>query len=167
MPNSQTETYRVGQTGEHLVAAELGRRGVVCSILSGNAPEIDILAFRNGKSIAVQVKAIRSGSMHARADRYLEIKMDGYRQIVLGKKNDIDRSMAFVVVFLGENAGEDRFYVLTHGDLQDQIEQNHRVFLARHHGVRPKNPMSMHTGVSEEQLSKFIGCWDTILTHLI
>lgn len=166
MAKSRGATYGVGQTGEHLVAAELGRRGVVCSILSGNAPDIDILAFRNGHAVAVQVKAISAGGMHAKADRYLEIQMDGDRQVVLGKKADVDRALIFVVVFLGNNAGEDRFYVLTNGDLQDRVETNHKEFLALHDGIRPKNPKSMHTAVLKTHLSKHEGRWDLVLEKL-
>ena len=39
------------QLSEHLVAAELARRGIVATPFSGNVPDIDILAFKSGKSI--------------------------------------------------------------------------------------------------------------------
>ena len=45
------------QLSEHLVDAELARRGIVATPFSGNVPDIDILAFKSGKSIPVQVKS--------------------------------------------------------------------------------------------------------------
>jgi hypothetical protein len=33
----------VGQTGEYLVAAELGRRGLIATTFTGNVPDYDIL----------------------------------------------------------------------------------------------------------------------------
>lgn len=47
-----------GLSGEYFVAAELYRRGYLVAITIGNAKAIDILAQRNGKSFAIQVKAI-------------------------------------------------------------------------------------------------------------
>ena len=46
-----------GQIGEALVVAELGRLGIVATAFAGNVPDIDILACKEGKSTAVQVKA--------------------------------------------------------------------------------------------------------------
>jgi Holliday junction resolvase len=56
-----------GQVGENLVVAELGRRGIVATALAGNAPDIDILAYANGKSVAIQVKSIRKGDLSVNA----------------------------------------------------------------------------------------------------
>lgn len=46
-----------GQMGEALVVAELGRRGIVATSFAGNLPDIDLLAWRKGRSLALQVKA--------------------------------------------------------------------------------------------------------------
>ena len=46
-----------GQIGEALVVVELGRLGIVATAFAGNVPDIDILAYKEGKSKAVQVKA--------------------------------------------------------------------------------------------------------------
>ena len=37
-------TKLVGQTGEYLVAAELGRRGLIATTFKGNVPDFDIIA---------------------------------------------------------------------------------------------------------------------------
>lgn len=46
--------------GEYFVAAELYRRGFSVGMTIGNAKAIDILAYKNGLAIAIQVKAIRN-----------------------------------------------------------------------------------------------------------
>lgn len=46
--------------GEYFVAAELYRRGYSVALTMGNAKAIDLFAEKNGRTISVQVKAIRS-----------------------------------------------------------------------------------------------------------
>ena len=77
-----------GQIGESLVVAELGKRGIIATAFAGNVPEIDILAYKGGNTVAIQVKTWRSGNASLRADRYLIINQNGEKQKVLGiKKN--------------------------------------------------------------------------------
>ena len=66
-----------GQIGENLVVAELGRRGIIATAFAGNVPEIDILAYKDKRSIPIQVKALKVGSLRTRADYYLNIDFDG------------------------------------------------------------------------------------------
>lgn len=40
----------VGQTGEYLVAAELGRRGLIATAFTGNVPHYDIIASDDDRS---------------------------------------------------------------------------------------------------------------------
>jgi len=49
---------QVARAGEHLVAAELHRRGAYAVTFSGNMPEIDILAsdLSQTRTVAIQVK---------------------------------------------------------------------------------------------------------------
>jgi|TARA_B110000196_G_scaffold56019_1_gene46400 predicted RecB family endonuclease len=76
------------QLSEHLVAAELARRGIVTTPFSGNVPDIDILAFKSGKSIPVQVKSAKTGNITvANVERdYLILKQEGNSQRVIAKK---------------------------------------------------------------------------------
>ena len=53
------KTALKGIIGENLVTAELARRDIVASTLAGNIPDIDILAYKNGKTIPLQVKTQR------------------------------------------------------------------------------------------------------------
>ena len=51
-----------GQIGENLVVAEQGRRGILATAFAGNVPDIDILAYKDKRSIPIQVKALRTGN---------------------------------------------------------------------------------------------------------
>jgi len=51
-------TQLAGQIGESLIVAELGRRGIVATAFAGNVPEIDLLAYKDGTTISLQVKAV-------------------------------------------------------------------------------------------------------------
>jgi hypothetical protein len=161
------KTQLAGQIGEHLVVAELGRRGVVATPFSGNVPDIDVLAYANGKSVPIQVKANRAGNISVDAKRYLDIQFDGEQQCIVGKSADIDRSLIFVLVSIGKVAGEDRFFIYKQGRLQDLIYEKHTAFLRRHGGVRPRNPKSAHCAYSIEDLTEAEGAWSVILDKLV
>ncbi len=48
----------VKQIGEHLVCAELGRRGLIATPFAGNVPGCDVLAVdMQLRAVAIQVKA--------------------------------------------------------------------------------------------------------------
>ncbi len=129
-----------GQIGENLVVAELGRRGIIATAFAGNVPEIDILAYINKRSIPIQVKALKVGSLRTRADYYLNIDFDGKTQTVLGKREDINRDLTFIIVKVGERLGEDVFYICDQGIIQDLVLKGHSSFLKKHGGIRPRKP---------------------------
>ena len=154
------------QLSEHLVAAELARRGIVATPFSGNVPDIDILAFKSGKSISVQVKSAKTGNITvANVERdYLILIQEGNFQRVISKKEmpQWKKDLIFVVVFIGENLGEDRFYICKNSDIQEIIFSNYESSLQRHGGIRPRNPNSRHCAYSEEDLSSFKDKWNLI-----
>jgi hypothetical protein len=156
----------VGQFGEHLVVAELARCGIVASTLAGNVPDVDVLAYFEDKSVAIQVKTVgkSNNAFHRVASYYLHIKFDGTRQIVHGKSKDVNRDRIVVAVVIGEKYGDDRFYILSEGWIQDHIFSDYTAYLKKHNGIRPKNPQSYHTGFSEKDLlDAGIGAnWDLI-----
>ena len=122
------KTQLSGQIGEHLVVAELGRLGIIATPFAGNVPDIDVLAYANGMSLPIQVKAQRDGSISVDAKKYLVIEFDGDVQIIKGRSADIDRTLVFVLVEIGSISGEDNFFVYTQGDVQDLIQSNHSAF---------------------------------------
>lgn len=153
------QTQLAGQIGESLVVAELGRRGIVATTFSGNVPDIDILAYRDGRAIALQVKSVRSGSISFDAKRFLQIEFDGDRQMVSGHSLALDTGLVFVFVSIGCEMGKDRFFILDQGVLQSIIHTNHSAWLAKHGGIRPKNPQSTHTAVSLVHLEQYRDNW--------
>lgn len=80
-----------GQIGEHLVTAELGRRGIIATPFAGNVPDIDILAYANGVTGHIQVKAINKDSWQFDIRRFLNVVLTDKGQIVKGKNKELDR----------------------------------------------------------------------------
>jgi hypothetical protein len=146
------------QVGEYLVAAELGRRGYVAATFSGNVPEYDIIATNDRfRSVPVQVKAINGSSWQLDFARFAEVRMQGKRQIV-GKPKRQPGPIACVMVAIDSN-GTDRFYILEWRQLRDLLIRKYKANLAGKGGVRPRNPESRHTAVSEAQLERFRENW--------
>jgi hypothetical protein len=161
------KTQLSGQIGEHLVVAELGRLGIIATPFSGNVPDIDVLAYRDGKSVPLQVKAQKSGHVSVDAKKYLKISFNGDVQSVVGKSKDIDRNLIFVLVKIGEKSSEDKFYIFRQGVVQDIIYNNHKSFLEKHNGVRPKNPKSTHVAYGEEDLAVSENDWSVIIDEFL
>ena len=150
------------QIGENLVVAELGRRGIIATAFAGNVPEIDILAYKDKKSIPIQVKALKDGSLRTKADYYLNIDFDGKTQTILGKNKDLNRDLTFIIVKVGEKLGEDVFYICEQGMIQDLVLKGHTSFLNKHNGIRPRNPSSFDCSVDLEELEFTRDGWELI-----
>lgn len=151
-----------GQIGESLVVAELGRRGVVATAFAGNVPDIDILAYKGGKSLALQVKAWRSGSVSFDARNYLSIEFDGEYQSVMGFSKEHRTELIYVFVQVAEQIGRDHFYILNEQNLAKIISQNYQSFLLKHAGRRPRNHSTTHCAVSEDDLQPYLNNWQMI-----
>lgn len=160
------KTQLAGQIGESLVVAELGRRGIVATAFAGNVPDIDILAYRDGGTVAVQVKSVRAGSVSFNARRFMTIEFDGDMQIIAQDAPTIDGALIFVFVSIGKAAGEDRFFILEQGDLQHLVRANHASWLGKHGGIRPRNPKSTHVSLSIDQLVQYRDNWELIEDRL-
>jgi Holliday junction resolvase len=156
------KTHLAGQIGEALVVAELGRRGIVATSFSGNLPVADLLIFRDGATMAIQVKALRSGQLSFDARKFLEINFEDDVQTVKGRKSDVATNLIYVCVMIADINRADRFFVLTGSDLQALIERNHKRFLEKHGGVRPRNPASTHTAVWLDDLICHENQWSII-----
>jgi hypothetical protein len=147
------------QVGEFLVAAELARRGWLAAVLSGNTPEFDLIATNvNGRSVPVQVKAITGASWQFDVTRFAEVSFDGDRQVV-GALARYPANLVCVLVVVGSQSGADQFFVLPMRTLQQLLAENHRAWLAKHGGVRPRNPKSTHTALSVKQVEGYRDHW--------
>lgn len=152
-------TQLAGQIGESLVVSELGRRGWVATAFSGNVPDIDVLAYRDGRTRHLQVKAWRAGSVSFDATRFLKIRWEGDRQFVDGLVDGLDARLIYVFVQIGEKAGCDRYFLLRQKDLADQVREGYENFLSKHGGVRPRNASTTHNAVTMKQLEGFENNW--------
>lgn len=149
-------TKLTGQIGEHLTTAELGRRGIIATPFSGNVPHIDILAYANGTTGHIQVKAINKDSWQFDVRTFLEVESTSRGQRVLGLNPNLDRKIICVFVTVGASVGEDRFYIFRWGWLQDY-------FFERYKGRKPpKNVNSFHCAIWERDMSQHLEKWRII-----
>jgi hypothetical protein len=146
------------QVGEYLVAAELGRLGLLAATFSGNVPEYDIVATDSAcTSVLVQVKAVTGTSWQFDIRRFVDVRLNEQKQ-VLGRPVLIPGEIVCVMVALS-TYGSDRFYVLPLRQLQDLLIEGHRRYLAKHGGVRPKKFDSFHCAITERELAPFKDRW--------
>ena len=146
-------TQLTRQIGEHLVTAELGRRGILASPFAGNVPAIDILAWANGISAGIQVKAINQNSWQFNIRSFLEIKDTASRQVVVGPNLAYDRKVVCIFVVVGSELGKDEFYLFPAGWLQDY-------FLTTYKGRKaPKNLASFRCAIWRRHVQEHADNW--------
>ena len=144
------------QIGEHLVTAELGRRKIIATPFAGNVPNIDILAFANGISLPIQVKAINGTSWQFDVRSFLDVTLTEKGQKVNDLNHGLDRKIICVFVVVGKSLGEDAFYIFRLGWLQDYF---HKTFKGRQ---SPKNIDSFHCAVWKRDLEQHLGKWGIV-----
>jgi hypothetical protein len=152
-------TQLTRQIGEHLVAAELGRKGLIATPFAGNVPQFDLLvATEDGRAMPIQVKAINGPSWQFNAASFLQIDMKGGFQTVLGPRTDLYRDLVCVFVLL-RSAGSDEFFTLTVADLQGLLQAQYKG------GRRPKNPESTHCALWPRRIEVYRGwkCLEDVL----
>ena len=151
------------QVGEYLVAAELCRRGFIATTFTGNVPEFDLLAIDEGyRTQPIQVKASNGHTWQFQLNRYLDIEVsDDGIQTIHGKKQLDEPDLICIFVRLVA-LGKDEFYIFRLADLQGLILDGHARYLKKHGGRRPRNPASMHTAVSTENLAPYRDNWDLL-----
>jgi hypothetical protein len=144
--------------GEYLVAAELGRLGLIAATFSGSVPDYDTVATDSAfHSVPVQVKTVNGTSWQFDIRRFVDVRLDGMRQIV-GEPVVLSGDISCVMLALSRY-GADRFYVLPLTILQELLITMHRKYLDKHNGVRPKKYDSFHAAISENVLTPFKDAW--------
>jgi hypothetical protein len=162
-----------GQMGEALVVAELGRLGIVATSFAGNVRDIDILAYANGKSLPIQVKAQKLGNPGVNATKYLNIQLDGDIQSVKSKVKGVNRKLIYVLVKIGAQHSKDEFYIFTQGVVQDLVNKEYPRYLkqcepkGRPEGRRPRNPETTHCSYYLEDLQAYKNNWELITDKLV
>jgi hypothetical protein len=167
MPEKNFNSTYSRQIGEHMVVAELGRRKIIATPFAGNVPDIDILAYRGGRAIPIQVKALAKGSWSFNIESFCEIsdKPDG-RQIIGKPVERADDQTICIFMHIGERAGEDAFYILTWRQLRDLAITSYDQYLRNNNGIRPVRPKSRHLGLGPKDLEEFRDNWKLIENQL-
>ncbi|MBM4414796.1 MAG: hypothetical protein FJ035_00675 [Chloroflexi bacterium] len=159
------KNYLTSKLGESLVVAELARRGIVATAFSGSVPDIDILAYKDGATLPLQVKTWRGGGVQFNASRFLEISQQGNRQSVIAER-ELKGTLTYVFVRVAEDTRSDRYFVLDQLQLRSIVHDNYQGFLDKHDGVRPRNPQTTHVAVYEPDLLSYEDRWDGILSAM-
>ncbi len=156
------------QVGEYLVACELARRGLLVATFSGNVPDFDLIATDGrGHSLPVQIKTATAGSWHFNIARFVDITLDGKRQIIGDKKPLIVQNLIYVFVIAATQYGGDEFFILAESTLQDLLTEQYRQYLDTHDFRRPKNHRSTHAGFKSSLIQAYKDDWGTITTHVL
>lgn len=152
----------VGQIGEYLVSAELGRRGYIATTFTGNVPEFDILVTNEKLTTTpVQVKTIRKGgSFQTTVTKWINISIDKGVQTIHGKAKLANPDLIYVMVVLGDKYGGDEFYLLKEKEIQKIIFLGYSNWIKKLNGIRPRNPESLHCAVVTEELEKYKDNWE-------
>jgi len=151
------------QVGEHAVASELGRRGVVATTFSGNMPDFDILGIRADNSqIQVQVKATRAPEKSwfcGDSKSFFEIEATDGQERVVSHRAPYPNDFYWVFVQIATERSEDQFFILTDTELVSLSRQIADAWLAGKAGRRLSvNPVVLDTVA----LAPFRDKWDTI-----
>ena len=157
--------YLTKQAGEYLVAAELSRRGYIATTFTGNVPYYDIIAVDDrGGHVVVQVKAVATASWQFNATDFAEIVIKGRQQIVRCAREEPypDLMCVLVQVARADSGAHDRFYVLPWRDLSRVAVAHHTEYLAKHGGIRPRKPESMHMALHPSEIKEYEGKWETL-----
>jgi hypothetical protein len=144
------------QIGEHLVVAELGRRGWLATPFAGSVPGFDILAVdASGRIIEVQVKTLRSGTWQLNAGHFIDVDFVDEAQVIRGVKKIDTRGRIMVFVHIGQTGG-DRFYLCRIEELQNRLLSSYKG------GKRPKNPKTLHHALHPKHLEEFRDNWKVL-----
>ena len=107
--------YATGLAGEFLVAGELLRRGVMAAVTYGNAKKADVVAFRAGRAVTLEVKSTSEAKW------------------ILGDSLPDDAASLWVLVFLpADTALPPEYFVLTSGELRDTLLPHWEAYMSRY-----------------------------------
>jgi hypothetical protein len=157
--------YLTKQAGEYIVAAELSRRGFIATTFTGNVPSYDIVAVddRGGHAL-VQVKAMSGDSWQFTVTQFADVVFEGSKQIVRGSLPAPYPDLICVMVQVApvDSGRPDRFYILPWQTLARIVTDGHKQYLAKHGGVRPRQPRSLHSAVKPAALARWENRWDVL-----
>ena len=115
LKKTQARKHTTGMAGEFLVAGELLRRGVMAAVTYGNAKKADVITFREGRSLS------------------LEVKSTSERKWVLGGAVPLDDASLWVLVYLPPDETQaPSYFILTSADLRKAVLPRHDAYMTRY-----------------------------------
>lgn len=159
----------VGQTGEYLACAELGRRGLIATTFTGNVPEYDLLVCDISlRAVPIQVKTSRSDTWPSRADKWLDIKIDHStkKQINRGRRAIENPDLIYICISLGQDRDGDRFFICQKTDIQTACIASYTRWMDPKGWVRPRNHKSLDNRYHVEDLEQFENNWSLVESRL-
>ena len=161
----------VGQVAEHLVVAELGRRGLIATSFAGNVPTFDLIAADElCRTLPIQVKASSGDSWPSDARVFLDIEYYAKqkRQNYRGPAQLRTPELIYVYVALAdaELKTPDRFFILTMHELQEVCIRCYTEWMDPKDWRRPRNPQSYDNRFWIKDVARFEGRWDSIVERL-
>lgn len=127
-----------GHIAEHLVCAELGRRGILATPFAGNVPTFDLLAAdEHCRSVPLQVKAMRSENWRTDASKWMHLQYEARtkKQLYHGSINLSGSDVVHVMVALADVQAErrDRFFILTQRNScrRPMSRATHKIWIVR------------------------------------
>jgi len=160
-----------GQIAEHLVVAELGRRGLAATGFSGNIPTFDVLAVdENCRVVPIQVKASTGDNWPSDARTWMAISVEAetLRQDFRGPSTLATPDLIYVCVAIAPHGADrrDRFFVLTMKDLQRVCIDAYSHWMVPKDWKRPRNPHSFDCRYEITHLTPFEDNWGLIRDRL-
>lgn len=160
----------VGQTGEFLVCAELGRRGFIATPFSGNVPGYDVVVLNpKMRAVPLQVKTSNGGDFPFDLESYCRVEFDDKRrkQYIVGNLTFPNPGLLHVFVWLGhlKNA-PDRYFICRHRDVQRLVKRDASKHLKKHNNHRPNNWRSTSGHLRCSAYEKHEGRWESIDSQL-
>lgn len=143
---SQVRKHTTGLAGEFLVAGELLRREVMAAVTYGNAKKADVIAFSEGRSIALEVKST-SGS-----------------KWVLGGLLPTDCPKLYVLVYLPSEATQaPEYYVVTSAELRKAVQPAYDSYMARYEAKHGKKYSGVGVvSVRQKDIAAHRGAWEKV-----
>jgi hypothetical protein len=127
-------------------------------------PDIDIITTtESGKTKPVQVKTSNGDSWQLNLSIFIEITMNGNKQILGNITKPPVKGLVYVFTKLGNKYGEDEFYIIDWKKLQNIIINGHKIYLSKNNGERPNNKKSMHSSLKASQINNYLGRWSILL----
>jgi hypothetical protein len=159
----------VGQTGEYLVCAELGRRGLIATPFAGNVPEFDVLATdEHCRTVPIQVKTSAGDTWPSQIDKWLKIEYDevSQKQVPRGPVDITNPDLIYVFVALAHGGSCDRFFILAKREAQAAVIKGHSEWMESKNWRRPRKPASMDCRFTIAELAVYEDNWGLIEDRL-